>query len=110
MSTISLKKSIAVVKLNGKKLDQFGTSKQATAFRRRYLDSKGINDSLTGINIVCDYAVTSLRRYELDYLLDVFPAFFYDREFHPVSKAFIVDNATYEMVKANTPQVTITWE
>lgn len=95
------------VLLNGKAKGTFLTETEANKFVAEYVVEKHIDRALTGINIFNEKhdVVKPLRRYELDYLLDVFPAAFLGLK--TKEGAFVVSDAYYESLMDNTPQFEI---
>lgn len=59
---------------------------------------QGFDLRLTGIGIVCEYAVKSLNRSELNYLLDTYGNIFSKLPFDKKENAFRVSNELYEEV------------
>lgn len=77
------------------------THEQAIQKRHELYKEKELDYRVTGIGIVCGYAVKSLTRHELEAILDQNPRFFAERNYDKKSRAYQVTNEEYEEIKKN---------
>jgi hypothetical protein len=76
------------------------TYQEARKVHRECLDKTGLNYEMTGLSVCCSYAVKVLRRYELEYLLDVHVAFFrHYAKWDSKQEAFRVPDDIYERLE-----------